>query len=420
MRSSGETALAMVENLPPLGFGSFASSTQLMRDSALMRATTELFLEEEGHSPDEVRRYEEMVAHLLPKVTDADRVFLAERLASRADAPQAVVRMLAKDKIAIAAPVLRASPVLAALDLLSIIAATGPDHHRIIGERRGLPPEVRQALRISSDRALATVLDDIEAANVTPSPAPKPAAAKPTIATAGAPLAIETTPATTDGTDDAELPPATSPPSPATRDPIGVRAPARLDPWSFIELEPTARLKLMGELANRPPPDRRHGGTSGRIDRAFRVILGAAQIVGLARRGEHHALVQALASSLELDRDFVKACLDDATGEPLAILLKALGLDNVQSQQVFLLATPRVGRETQSFFRLSDIYAGMEPSLAETIAEAWRESRLSKPPRHVPHLAENSGRARPATAEPARPSAASQAERKVRGSGELG
>src|SRR5258706_13522621 len=95
--------VAMVENFPPLGFGSFASSTQLMRDSALLRATTELFIQEQTHSPDEVRRYEELTAHLLPKVGEEDRIFLAERLASRADAPQAVVRMLAKDRIAVAA-----------------------------------------------------------------------------------------------------------------------------------------------------------------------------------------------------------------------------------------------------------------------------------------------------------------------------
>src|SRR5258708_5004915 len=160
-------ALAMVENFPPLGFGSFASSTQLMRDSALLRATTELFLEEEAHTPDEVRRYEELTAHLVPKVADQDRGLLAERLAARADAPQAVVRMLAKDKIEIAGPVLRASPVLAALDLLSIIAATGVEHHRIIAERPALTPEVRQALRISADRTLAATLDEIESSSGT-------------------------------------------------------------------------------------------------------------------------------------------------------------------------------------------------------------------------------------------------------------
>jgi hypothetical protein len=391
----------MVDNFPPLGFGSFASSTQLMRDSALLRATTELYLQEEAHGPDEVRRYEELIAHLLPKVADADRAFLSERMASRADAPQAVVRMLAKDKIAIARPVLRASPVLAALDLLSIIAATGAEHHRVIAERPALPPEAREALRISADRALASVLDEIEAANVNP----------------GAIAPAETPYTPVKESEDAEPILQAFPERPKTREPIPMRGPARLDPWQFIELERRARLALMAELATRPPT-RRHGEPASRIDRAFRAILGAAQIVGLARRGEQQALIQAIASGLDLDRDFIKACLDDATGEPLAVVLKALGLDNVQAQQVFLLAAPRVGRDTQGFFRLCDVYAGMEPTLAEGLAEAWRESRMAGAPRHVPHFAENGNRVRTGGDEQSRPAVAAHGDRKAQGSGE--
>jgi hypothetical protein len=296
--------------------------------------------------------------------------------------------------------------VLAALDLLSIIAATGPDHHRIIGERPALPPEVRQALRISSDRALTAVLDEMEAENTAPS------------AAASEPMVVETPPANADQPDADEPIAQDPPPWPAAREAIVVRGPARLDPWNFIQLDRPARLRLMAELASRPPT-RHHGAPSTRIDRAFRAILGAAQIVGLARSGEHQALIQAMASSLELERDFIKACLDDATGEPLAVLLKALGLDNVQAQQVFLLAT-LVGRDTQSFFRLCDVYAGMEASVAETLSEAWREGRLAKPLRHVPHLAENGNRVRTGAAEQARPSAPAQSKRKAQGSGDLG
>jgi hypothetical protein len=394
----------MVENFPPLGFGSFASSTQLMRDSALLRATTELFLQEEAHTPDEVRRYEELTAHLLPKVAEQDRALLAERLAGRADAPQAVVRMLAKDTIAIAGPVLRASPVLAALDLLSIIAATGVEHHRIIGERPGLTPEVRQALRISADRTLSATLDEIESSCGAPSAtAMKPAAS-------GSPEPTVHQPRTEAG-------PRTPPAWAAAREPIPIRGPNQLDPWNFLRLERPARLRLMAELATRPPI-RHHGGPSGRIDRAFRAILGAAQIVGLARRGEHHALTQAIAGSLELEGDLVKACVDDATGEPFGVLLKSLGLDNVRAQQVFLLATPRVGRDTTAFFRLCDLYAGMEPSVAEALTEAWRESRTARVARHVPHFAENGKRSRPGVAETARTNAPAEAERKTLGSGE--
>lgn len=408
--------VAMVENFPPLGFGSFASSTQLMRDSALLRATTELFLEEEAHTHDEVRRYEELTAHLLPKVADQDRALLAERLAARADAPQAVVRMLAKDKIAIAGPVLRASPVLATLDLLSIIAATGVEHHRIIAERPALAPEVRRALRISADRALSATLDDIDAAGATPIAASIKSGARgaPTAAMRPGPSDL---PPTNGSQPDLEAarrgPLAWS----AAREPIAIRGTSRLDPWTFIRFERPARLRLMAELATRPPI-RRYGGPSGRIDRAFRAILSAAQIVGLARSGERHALLKAISGGLELEDDFVKACLDDATGEPFAVLLRSLGLDNVQAQQVFLLATPRIGRDTDTFFRLCDLYAGMEPSVAEALTEAWRDSRLAKVPRHVPHLAENGNRPRAGTAEATRTPSPASIERKTLGFGD--
>jgi Uncharacterised protein conserved in bacteria (DUF2336) len=405
----------MVENFPPLGFGSFASSTQLMRDSALLRATTELFLEEEAHTPDEVRRYEELTAHLVPKVADQDRGFLAERLAARADAPQAVVRMLAKDKIAIAGPVLRASPVLAALDLLSIIAATGVEHHRIIAERPALTPEVRQALRISADRTLSATLDQIEKASGAPTAAAGRSGASGSPAVATRPGASGS-PRTNGSHSDLEAARQRPPAWPVAREPIATRGTSRLDPWSFIRLERPARLRLMAELATRPPI-RRYGGPSGRIDRAFRAILSAAQIVGLARSGEREALINAIAGSLELESDLVKACVDDATGEPFAVLLKSLGLDNVQAQQVFLLATPRIGRETAGFFRLCDLYAGMEPSVAEALTEAWRDSRLARVPRHVPHLAENGDRPRPGTGEAARAPSPASAERRTLGSG---
>src|SRR5262249_54787879 len=143
-------------------------------------------------------------------------------------------------------------------------------------------------------------------------------------------------------------------------------------------------------------------------------IVGAAQIAGLARSGDRRALVNAIADSLELDLDLVVACLDDATGEPLAVLLKALGLDNIQAQQGFLLATPKIGRDGNLFFRIRDLYAGIEPAVADTLCEAWRDSRVGKAPRHVPHLAENTDRPRPGPSEAMR--TAIPTERKTSGS----
>jgi uncharacterized protein (DUF2336 family) len=327
--------------------------------------------------------------------------------------------------------VLRASPVLGALDLLSIIAATGGAHHRVIAERRGLTPEVRQALRISADRALAATLDDIEATSGTATPpAARPAASLMPRTTAAAkqpkpPLPESVLPGpppqppvlATPIPAEPALPPGVraQPAWTTPRESLATRSVGRLDPWTFLGLERPARLRMMAELATRPPI-RRYGGPSGRVDRAFRAILSAAQIVGLARSGEHQRLIDAIAGGLDLDADLVRACIEDGSGEALAVLLKSLGLDNVQAQQVFLLATPKIGRDVTTFFRLCDIYAGMEPSVAEALTEAWRESRTGKGSRHVPHFAENGDRARSSAGETTRVSSPAAAERKTLGS----
>ncbi|MBN9009418.1 MAG: DUF2336 domain-containing protein, partial [Rhizobiales bacterium] len=189
------------------GFGTFTPSTQQMRDSALLRATTDLFVQELVHDRDEIRRFEEIAIHLVPKVAETDRIHVAERLALRLDAPIGLVRLLARDTVAVAAPLLRHSPVFGPLDLLAIIAATGPEHRRLIAERAGISEEVRVALRISAGEA--------QAAAPVGEPVPAPVAEADTARSAG------------DG--------------------------GRFDPWRFLALDRPHRLRLMAELATRPP-----------------------------------------------------------------------------------------------------------------------------------------------------------------------
>jgi uncharacterized protein (DUF2336 family) len=359
----------------PDSLADFSPSGQQARDAALLRATTDLFAQELAHDRDEIRRYEELATHFLPRVPPEDRAFVAEQLAVRLDAPQSVIRMLAKDRVDIARHVIGQSPVLGPLDLLTIIAATGPDHHRLIAKRANLAPEVEHALRLVGDQAtldfLGTREDDRGIAGDVEISSP----VEPSTAAAAAPSDVA------QGRSEA----------------LRARA-ERLDVWQFLGLDRAARLKLMAALATRPPV-RRYAGPASRLDRAFRTILSAAQIVGFARSGQRQALVEAIAGGLGLEQEVVVACLDDATGEPAAVLLKALGLDNVQAQQVLLLATPTVGFDVSIFFRASDLYAGMEKWIAEILVDAWRENDARPAPRHEPHLAENGARRRPVAAE---------------------
>jgi hypothetical protein len=348
----------------------FLPSTQESRDAALLRATTELFVQDLSHDRDEIRRYEELATHFLARVSQDDRAFVAEKLSVRIDAPQSLMRMLAKDHPDIARLVIPCSPVLGALDLLTIIAATGPAHYRLVAERPNLPPEVAHALRLVADQE---TLDRLNGE----------AAAEQALASLDQP--------------DAET--AVEGDRPDARFDRSNRARVRtdrLDVWQFLGLDPAARLRLMAGLATRPPV-RNYSGATNRLDRAFRSILSAAQVVGFARKGDREALVETIAEGLGLGKDVVIACLDDASGEPAAVILKGLALDNVQAQQVLLLGTPSIGRDVNAFFRLTDIYAGMESWVAEILLDAWRNPAPAQP-RHEPHFAENTLRRQPGVA----------------------
>ena len=347
------------------GLADLARANQSTRDAALLRATTELFVRDLAHDRDQITRYEELTTHLLPKVGIGDRAYVADRLAACADAPRSVIAMLTRDVIDVAAAVIRRSPVLEPLDLLAVIAATGVEHHRLLARRPALADQVKRALRLTGDAEVIGTLDDgaaIRGSDSSPTAAPQ-APATPAI---GA-----TRPAT-------------------TAHPSGRHAAG-----AFLALGRAERLRTIADHATRPPLHSPLRSTN-RLDRAFRSILGAAKIVGYAKRGETEALIAAIAEGLDIDRGFISAAIGDTTGEPLAVMLKALHLDDTQAQQVFLLATP-AGRDTATFFPLADLYAGMEPFVAETLVELWR--RGDQRGRHQPYVADDGDRRRPAASE---------------------
>ena len=349
------------------GLADLARANERKRDAALLRATTELFVLDVIHERDEIRRYEELTTHFLPKASVDDRIFVAERLAIVSDAPQSIIRTLARDVIDVAKPVLRHSSVLGPIDLLSVIAATGVEHHRLIARRTSLSAEVTRALRLTGDADVIAQLDR----GLPPKPTPVE-------------HAIDTSAATR-----------VAPPPPLTHV-------DRFDPWRFLSLDRQGRVRLIAEIASRPPA-RGYAGSAKRLDRAFRSILSAAQIVGHARGGQLGPIIGAISDGLDLPPSLVAASINDKSGEVLAIMLKALRLDDNQARQVFLLASP-IGREVKTFFPISDLYAGMEPGVAETMIEAWRDAATLKRVGHEQHLAENGDRRRGAATETARKS----------------
>lgn len=367
------------------------------RDGALLRATAALFCQEPSHDREAIRRFEEIASNFLPKVSIEDRLHVANLLAERRDAPVPVVTMLARDQFTVAAPVLRHSPVLSTIDLLSIIAATGPMHHRVIAERAGLNEAVIRALDIAG-----TKYDAPSSRGVEVSPA---AAATPDVAPEGIPEPSaddEQEPSTLSDDDTAV---ASDPASavdmslPETDGAVDTYL-REYGPAGFLRLNPETRVQLISQIATRgaqAPSTPVHR----LLDRAVRNAFAQAEIVTAARAADRPALVRAMAQVLDLEGTLVEKFLADPSGEPLVLMLRATGLKDSDGRVVLLLANPEIGQSVEKFFRLADLYASLNASVAETFLAAWRKLADRRPTRHEPVFAEDRARRQVQTERPA-------------------
>ncbi|HEV7283266.1 MAG TPA: hypothetical protein VGN75_00310 [Kaistia sp.] len=474
-----------------------AVSSQQSRDAALLRATTELFVLDKTHDQAGIRRFEELAAHFLTKVSSADRAFVAERLARHPDTPGSILRILGKDLPEIASPILRHAPGLNSFDLLAIMAATGPAHYRMIATRDDLAPDIVSALRMTGDaetiallptiaqeapqvpvampapsapslpnplealeaalakmaaKSAETVAEapveppkpidpDVEPANhpaqtklqeplsalaaarvltaslsaemsalstEAPAPAPqlKPSFASPARPVAVAPKpeitapqaaepAVETQPAAAEIVAEAAAaePVAIEPEAPAPQPaPIAAEAPAEPTPGApanaaeaFLRLDRAERLAWIH--AQSPAPISAPRLSPIQIDHAFRAALSRARLPMLARQRQRESLIAALAEGLRLEVDQVTALLDDPSGEALIVLLKAIGLSDTEAQQVLLFANPVIREAVEAFFRLTELFQGVQQPAAGRLVGQWRGEAEAEPA-HQPHYAD--------------------------------
>jgi uncharacterized protein (DUF2336 family) len=310
------------------------------RDGTLLRAATALFCQEPAHDRDAVRRYEQLAIHLLPKLKPNDRAFVASLLGGRQDAPPSVMRLLARDAIGVAGPVLRHSKSLSTIDLLGVIATTGVDHHQLIAGRPDLSADVLRALEIAKR--------------------------KPSVDPTG--LEAET---------DADS--TLTQPAPPTR-PKTNAAPAYSE---FLKAPTDRRLRILGEASDH---QWRAVGTNGskRLDQVLRRSYASAEIVVAAKRRDRAGLVAAFTHALGISSEVATQLLSDPSGEPLVLMARAAGLSEADGRTVLLLANKQIGESVDAFLRLADLYASLEASTAEAFIEAWRPTASHRQAKHSP------------------------------------
>jgi len=314
------------------------------RDGTLLRAATALFCQEPAHDRDAVRRYEQLAIHLLPKLKPNDRAFVASLLGGRQDAPPSVMRLLARDAIGVAGPVLRHSKSLSTIDLLGVIATTGVDHHQLIAGRSDLSADVLRALEIAR-RKQSVDPTEMEAEAETE----------------------------TDGDSTVTQP----------ESPLRAKTNAAPAYSEFLKAPTDRRLRILGEASDH---QWRAVGTIGnkRLDQVLRRSYASAEIVVAAKRRDRAGLVAAFTHALGISSEVATQLLSDPSGEPLVLMARAAGLSEADGRTVLLLANKQIGESVDAFLRLADLYASLEAPTAEAFIEAWRPTAPHSQAKHIP------------------------------------
>jgi len=118
------------------------------RRAETLRRITDLFLgSADRFSTEQVALFDDVMGRLIDRIETWALAELSRRLGPVANAPERVVRRLARnDAIAVAGPVLAQSPRLGEADLVDIAASKSQAHLLAIAQRRGLGESVTEVL----------------------------------------------------------------------------------------------------------------------------------------------------------------------------------------------------------------------------------------------------------------------------------
>jgi uncharacterized protein (DUF2336 family) len=295
----------------------------------LVRVLTDLYIQKPAHASEEERHYTELVLRLIDTVDLATRVAVAKKIALYPGAPPAVARRLARDVIEVAEPVLRHCAVLTAADFDAIERDFGASHASVIASR-------------NAPAIAPVVLPTVAAA-----------------ATAIADIAVES-----DDDDRAH--------GSANFELAGL----------FFAADPSARRMLLMSVGNAEGEAPAAPMVSPREQPSE--TIRALESAALSRnRAKFTSLLE---QALRLTREKAERIVNDASGEPLLVAAKAVGMPSIVLQRVLMFIDPAIGESVQRVFELAALYERIHAQAALRIIASLRGDDIVRPrrPAHRP------------------------------------
>jgi uncharacterized protein (DUF2336 family) len=91
-----------------------------------------------------------------------------------------------------------------------------------------------------------------------------------------------------------------------------------------------------------------------------------------------------LERALGIGRALAERIVHDASGEPLVIAAKALGMPAVVLQRILLFLNPAIGQSVQRVYDLARLYDEIAPAAATGMLAIWRRAGAPTPGRYEP------------------------------------
>ncbi|MDO8875044.1 MAG: DUF2336 domain-containing protein [Pseudolabrys sp.] len=116
------------------------------------------------------------------------------------------------------------------------------------------------------------------------------------------------------------------------------------------------------------------------------------QIEHAALQRNTKGFARALARALGIPRGLAERVAGDASGEPIVVAAKALGMKAAVLQRILLFVNPAVGQSVQRVYDLADLFDEMTREAAERMLTIWRDSGVVAAPVHQPVYGEDGSR----------------------------
>jgi uncharacterized protein (DUF2336 family) len=147
----------------------------------------------------------------------------------------------------------------------------------------------------------------------------------------------------------------------------------------FLDADAAERLRILSALERLGPPDSdtwRKAARSSILER-----LEAA-----AFRHQPREFARTLEQALGLAPRAADRVAFDSSGEPLLVMLRALGAPAETVSRSLLLLNPEIGRSSRRVYALTELYSTISEAVAQFLAQGWRE-QPQRQARHQPQVA---------------------------------